>query len=129
VQSWTKNVGPNALFFESGCPRKDSFIDWFNGKLPDELLNRENFDTLLKAHILIECWRVHYNIVQRHSSPAPEAVLSMHHSHKMITEQAVFSRGQCVVAFQSVSGSVRFLTPAAVCHLIRQALACYEEFT
>ena len=32
-----------------------------NGKLWDELLNGENFDTLLEAKVLIERWRQHYN--------------------------------------------------------------------
>ena len=33
----------------------------FNGKLRDECLNRERFDTLLEAQVLIEGWRREYN--------------------------------------------------------------------
>jgi transposase InsO family protein len=52
----------------------------FNGKLRDELLNPEIFDTLLEAQVLVERWRRHYNAVRPHSSlgyrpPAPEGVL------------------------------------------------------
>ena len=55
-------------------------MESFNSKLRDELLNREIFDTLLEAQILIEQWRVKYNTVRPHSSlgyrpPAPEAVM------------------------------------------------------
>ena len=50
-----------------------------NAKLRDELLNREIFETLLEAKVLIEVWRVEYNTVRPHSSlgyrpPAPEAI-------------------------------------------------------
>jgi len=56
--------------------------DWlnsFNGKLRDELLNREIFMTLLEAKVLIENWRREYNQIRPHSSlryqpPAPEAI-------------------------------------------------------
>ena len=49
-----------------------------NGKLRDELLNREIFTTLTEAQVLIEQWRQEYNQVRPHSSlgyrpPAPEA--------------------------------------------------------
>ena len=56
------------------------YIESFNGKLSDELLDREAFDTLLEAKVLIERWRVLYNTVRPHSSlgyrpPAPEAIV------------------------------------------------------
>ncbi|MEL6397227.1 MAG: transposase, partial [Planctomycetota bacterium] len=51
-----------------------------NGKLRDELLAGERFDTLKEAKVLIERWRHHYNTERPHSAlgyrpPAPEAVL------------------------------------------------------
>jgi transposase InsO family protein len=53
----------------------------FNGKLRDELLNREIFTTLKEAKVLIEQWRREYNQVRPHSSlgyrpPAPGAILT-----------------------------------------------------
>ena len=53
----------------------------FNGKLRDELLNREVFMTLTEAKVLIEAWRKEYNQVRPHSSlgyrpPAPEAIMA-----------------------------------------------------
>ena len=52
----------------------------FNGKLRDELLNREVFTTLTKAKVLIEQWKRGYNQERSHSSlgyrpPAPEAIM------------------------------------------------------
>jgi transposase InsO family protein len=56
-------------------------VDSFNGKLRDELLDREIFYTLQEAKVLIEQWRQHYNRIRPHSSlgyrpPAPEAIRS-----------------------------------------------------
>jgi len=53
----------------------------FIGKFWDELLNREIFDTLLEARVLLESWRGHYNRIRPHSSlgykpPAPEVIMT-----------------------------------------------------
>ncbi len=55
-------------------------MESFNGKLRDELLNREVFETLREAQVLIERWRIEYNQRRPHSAlayrpPAPEAFL------------------------------------------------------
>ena len=90
VRDWLENVGVKTLFIEPGSPWENGFIESFNGKLRDELLNREIFDTLLEAKVLIERWRVHYNTVRLHSSlgyrpPAPEAVLTVSQSIQTTT--------------------------------------------
>ena len=77
VRRWLKNVGVRTLFIEPGSPWENGYIESFNGKLRDELLARERFDTLKEAKVLVERWRVHYNTVRPHSSlgyrpPAPE---------------------------------------------------------
>lgn len=53
---------------EPGSPWENGAIESFNGKLRDELLAREWFDTLLEAKVFIERWRCHYNTVRPHSS-------------------------------------------------------------
>jgi len=68
VCDWLENVGVKTLFIEPGSPWENGFIESFNGQLRDELLNREVFDTLLEAKVLIERWRVHDNTVRLHSS-------------------------------------------------------------
>jgi len=79
---WLARMGVKTLFIERGSPWENGYIESFNGKLRDELLNREVFNTLTEAKVLIEAWRKEYNEVRPHSSlkyrpPAPEAILTM----------------------------------------------------
>ncbi len=79
VRRWLARVGVQTLFIEPGSPWENGYIESFNGKLRDECLNRERFDTLLEAQVLVERWRSEYNHLRPHSSlgyrpPAPEAV-------------------------------------------------------
>jgi putative transposase len=78
VRDWLHRLGVETLFIEPGSPWENGYIESFNGKLRDELLNGEIFYTLPEARVLIEMWRRHYNQVRPHSSlgyrpPAPEA--------------------------------------------------------
>jgi transposase InsO family protein len=79
VRKFLAELGVTTLFIEPGSPWENGYIESFNGKLRDELLNGEIFYTLLEAQVLVEQWRRHYNTVRPHSSlgykpPAPEAV-------------------------------------------------------
>jgi transposase InsO family protein len=81
VRDWLGRLGVRTLFIEPGSPWENGYIESFNGKVRDELLNPEVFDTLLEARVLTERWRRAYNAVRPHSSlgyrpPAPEAVLT-----------------------------------------------------
>ena len=51
-----------------GSPWENGYMESFNGKLRDELLNREIFTTLTEAKVLIEQWRREYNEVHPHNS-------------------------------------------------------------
>jgi len=78
VRGWLNRLGVKTLFIEPGSPWENGYIESFNGKLRDELLNREISTTLTEAKVLIEQWRREYNQVRPHSSlgyrpPAPEA--------------------------------------------------------
>ena len=80
VRNWLDRLGVKTLFIEPGSPWENGYVESFNGKLRDELLNREIFTTLAEAKILIERWRKEYNHIRPHSSlgyrpPAPEAVI------------------------------------------------------
>jgi putative transposase len=68
VRDWLDRVKVQTLFIEPGSPWENGYIESFNGKLRDELLNGELFDTLLEAKVLVERWRGHYNTVRPHSS-------------------------------------------------------------
>ena len=76
---WLKRNQIDTLFIEPGSPWENGYIESFNGKLRDELLKREVFDTLFEAQVLIERWRHEYNTVRPHSSlgyrpPSPETI-------------------------------------------------------
>ena len=61
VQGWITGVGAKTAFIEPGSPWENGYVESFNGKLRDELLNMEVFNTLAEARVLIEQWRTHYN--------------------------------------------------------------------
>ena len=67
------------LLIEPGSPWENGYIESFNGKFRDELLDREIFDTVYEARVLTTRWRDEYNHVRPHSSlgyrpPAPEVI-------------------------------------------------------
>ena len=79
VRQWLSNLGVKTLYIEPGSPWENGYLESFNGKLRDELLNAEIFDTLREAQVLVERWRREYNTVRPHSAlnyrpPAPEAI-------------------------------------------------------
>ena len=57
VRAWLAKVGVTTLFIEPGSPWENGYVESFNGKLRDELLNGEIFYTLREAKIMIERWR------------------------------------------------------------------------
>lgn len=80
VRDWLSRLRVGPLFIEKGSPWENGYIESFNGKLRDELLNGEIFTSLTEAQVLMEEWRCHYNPQRPHSSldyrsPAPEALL------------------------------------------------------
>ncbi len=89
VRKWLTNLEIKTLYIEPGSPWENGYVESFIGKLRDELLNGETFDTLLEARVLIELWRKEYNGSRPHSSlgykpPAPEA-----YEVKNMTQQVV----------------------------------------
>ena len=67
VRDWLTRVGVTTRFIEPDSPWENGSVESFNGKLRDECLNRERFDTLLEAQVLIEGWRREYK-----PNPAPQ---------------------------------------------------------
>ena len=79
VRSWLQRLGVKTLFIEPGSPWEKGYIESFNGKFRDELLNGEIFDTITEAKVVTEKWRNTYNKIRPHSSlgykpPAPETL-------------------------------------------------------
>jgi len=76
VREWIAAVGSETAYIEPGSPWENGYVESFNSKLRDELLQGEIFCLLKEAQVLIEAWRRHYNAIRPHSSlgwrpPAP----------------------------------------------------------
>lgn len=90
VRRWLGRLRVRTLYIEPGSPWENGYIESFYGRMRDELLNREIFDTLLEAKVLIEQWRKHYNHIRPHSAlgympPAPEARVPWPEANKTTT--------------------------------------------
>jgi putative transposase len=77
VREWIGAVGARTAYIEPGSPWENGYVESFNSKLRDELLNGEVFYSLNEARIMIEAWRRHFNAIRPHSSlgwrpPAPQ---------------------------------------------------------
>jgi transposase InsO family protein len=82
VRNWIAAVGAQTAYIEPGSPWENGYVESFNARFRDELLNGEIFYSLKEAQIVIEQWRQHYNTKRPHSSlgyrpPAPEAIIPL----------------------------------------------------
>jgi len=68
VQEWIAAVGAKTAYIEPGSPWENGYVESFNARLRDELLNGEIFYTLREAQIIIESWRRHYKRASQHPS-------------------------------------------------------------
>ena len=80
VQKWIRAVGASTAYITPGSPWENGYVESFNARLRDELLNGEIFCSLREVQIIIEQWRRHYNQERPHSSlgykpPAPEVIV------------------------------------------------------
>lgn len=68
VMRWLRDNAIGPAFIAPGSPWQNGFVESFNGKLRDELLNREWFRSRAEARVLIERWRQFYNEQRPHSA-------------------------------------------------------------
>ena len=68
IRCWLDQAGVKTLFIAKGSPWENGYVESFNGKLRDELLNRELFLSLEEARWVIDRWRLDYNHHRIHSS-------------------------------------------------------------
>ena len=76
VRGWVKNAKVNALYIAPGSPWENAYAESYHARLRDELLDREEFATVLEARVLLEDWREEYNQERPHSAlgyKTPEA--------------------------------------------------------
>ena len=89
LRSWLSELNVKTLFIEPGSPWENGYVESFNGKMRDELLDRELFYTLKEASTLIDMWRKEYNHIRPHSSlggkpPVPLTILPSYEVQKKI---------------------------------------------
>ncbi len=80
VKKWLKSSGVKTLFVAPGSPWENGYIESFNSKLRDELLNRELFLHIDELRYVADRWRMDYNHYRPHSSldyTAPAAFAAM----------------------------------------------------
>jgi putative transposase len=68
VKGWIAGVGAATAFIEKASPWENGYVESFNGKLRDELLNRELFLSVPEARFVLDEWRLEYNHRRPHSS-------------------------------------------------------------
>lgn len=87
LRSWLRDLEVKTLYIEPGSPWENGYVESFNARLRDELLNGEIFYTLYEAKVIIEKWRREYNTIRPHSSlgykaPNPVTILPKYEVEK-----------------------------------------------
>jgi putative transposase len=68
LRDWCRIRGLGTIYIEPGSPWQNPWVESFNGRVRDELLNITEFGSLTEARVLIEDWRNEYNTWRPHSS-------------------------------------------------------------
>jgi putative transposase len=68
LRDYCRLTGTTTAYIEPGSPWENPFVESFNGRLRDELLNIEEFACLTEAKVIIEDWRIQYNTYRPHSA-------------------------------------------------------------
>jgi putative transposase len=68
IRRWLCQASVGTLYIQKGSPWENGYVESFNGKLRDELLNRELFLSVTEARHVLDAWREEYNERRPHSS-------------------------------------------------------------
>ncbi len=68
LRDWCRLTGTHTSYIEPGSPWQTPWVESFNGRARDELLNVEEFGSLTEARVIIEAWRREYNDYRPHSA-------------------------------------------------------------
>lgn len=67
IRRWLDRASVGTLYIRKASPWENGYVESFNGKLRDELLNRELFLSLPEARYVLDAWRTEYNHHRPHS--------------------------------------------------------------
>lgn len=68
ILRWQEERGVAWHYIQPGKPIQNAFVESFNGRLRDELLNETLFSSLSEARRIVEDWRLDYNGERPHTS-------------------------------------------------------------
>ena len=68
LRGWLKTLHVDPLYIEPGSPWENPWVESYGGRMRDELLAIEQFDTMLEAQVLVADWRIEYNTYRPHSA-------------------------------------------------------------
>ncbi len=68
IRAWMAGAGLETLDIDPGAPWENGYAESFNSKVRDELLNAEEFTSLLEAQVRGQEWKRGYNHERPHSS-------------------------------------------------------------
>jgi putative transposase len=110
ILRWSQETGVEWHYIAPGKPQQNAFIESFNGRLRDELLNETLFGSLAYARAALAAWRLDYNTIRPHSSlgnlaPAVYATLSSPASQRDGSLRAIGGFATRPVAAASLTGS------------------------
>ena len=122
LRDWARLGATATSHIEPGSPWENPYVESFNGRLPDELLNQEQFDSLLEAQVLVEAWRIEYNTIRPHSAlggliprppvddPTPALITAgpvngaafsgRHHPSSLLREIEEYNAEDCVSTYE-----------------------------
>jgi transposase InsO family protein len=83
VVSWLADHGVTAVFIEKASPQQNPFVERFNGTMRRDLLNVEEFDSVLEARVLVDAWNLEYNTQRPHRGLGFMTPLAFARSHNV----------------------------------------------
>jgi len=81
LERWADEHEVKLLFIEPGKPTQNAFIESFNARVRDEVLNPHRFRTSFEFNDIAEAWRVEYNTTHPHTGlggKTPEEFLALY---------------------------------------------------
>jgi putative transposase len=68
LRDWCRLSRVGISYIEPGSPWENPYVESFNSRVRDELLNIEEFGSLLEAEVVVEAWRIEYNTYRPHGA-------------------------------------------------------------
>lgn len=68
LRDWCRLSGTATIYIEPGAPWENPYVESFNSRVRDELLNIDEFGSVAEANVIVEDWRIEYNTYRPHGS-------------------------------------------------------------